>query len=115
MEAFYSRVSQEAAIRLEREIDNWRAALDLCHHTADRDLAAQLRYVGYPDAMIPAMFFLAFWAALAAQALVFVLYFNLTISYLWYPLIGCAACVFFSLILQATMGNNQKPIKEFAS
>ena len=45
-----------------------------------------------------------FWAALAAQSLVFVLYFNLTISYLWYPLIGCAACVFLSLILQAGLG-----------
>ena len=45
-----------------------------------------------------------FWAAVMAQALVFVLYFNLTISYLWYPLIGCAACVFLSLILQAGLG-----------
>ncbi|HEY9717748.1 MAG TPA: sodium:solute symporter, partial [Trichormus sp.] len=33
-----------------------------------------------------------FWAALTAQALIFVLYYSLTISYLWYPLIGCAAC-----------------------
>jgi Na+/proline symporter len=41
-----------------------------------------------------------FWAALAAQTLVFVLYFQLTISYLWYPLIGCAACVGMSLGLQ---------------
>jgi solute:Na+ symporter, SSS family len=41
-----------------------------------------------------------FWAALAAQMLVFSLYFTLTISYLWYPLIGCAACVAFSLVLQ---------------
>lgn len=45
-----------------------------------------------------------FWAALAAQALVFVLYATLTISYLWYNLIGCAACVVFSLILQAALG-----------
>jgi Na+/proline symporter len=45
-----------------------------------------------------------FWAAVAAQSLVFVLYFNLTISYLWYPLIGCAACVVFSLILQMILG-----------
>jgi solute:Na+ symporter, SSS family len=45
-----------------------------------------------------------FWAALLAQSLVFVLYFKLTISYLWYPLIGCAACVLFSLILQAFLG-----------
>ena len=44
-----------------------------------------------------------FWAALAAQTLVFVLYFSLTISYLWYNLIGCAACVLFSLILQVVL------------
>ena len=50
-----------------------------------------------------------FWAALAAQALVFVLYFKLTISYLWYPLIGCAACVLFSLVLQAVLGGEAKP------
>ena len=48
-----------------------------------------------------------FWAALAAQALVFALYFNLSISYLWYPLIGCAACVLFSLALQAVLNANQ--------
>ena len=41
-----------------------------------------------------------FWAAIAAQALVFILFFSLKISYLWYNLIGCAACVIFSLILQ---------------
>jgi SSS family solute:Na+ symporter len=45
-----------------------------------------------------------FWAALAAQALVFVLYFSLSISYLWYNFIGCAACVLFSLLLQAALG-----------
>jgi solute:Na+ symporter, SSS family len=49
-----------------------------------------------------------FWAALAAQALVFVLYFKLSISYLWYPLIGCAACVLFSLLLQAALGGDEK-------
>jgi len=41
-----------------------------------------------------------FWGAVAAQALVFVLYFTLSISYLWYNVIGCAACMFFALILQ---------------
>src|SRR6201998_3701565 len=41
-----------------------------------------------------------FWSALVSQTLLFVLYFNLTISYLWYPLIGCAACVFLSIVLQ---------------
>jgi solute:Na+ symporter, SSS family len=46
----------------------------------------------------------AFWAALAAQGLVFFLYFLLPISYLWYNLIGCAACVLFSLLLQGSFG-----------
>jgi len=45
-----------------------------------------------------------FWSALAAQALVFVLYASLGISYLWYNVIGCAACVGFSLVLQAVVG-----------
>jgi solute:Na+ symporter, SSS family len=45
-----------------------------------------------------------FWAALAAQALVFVLYFSINISFLWYPFIGCAACVVFSIVLQAALG-----------
>ena len=47
-----------------------------------------------------------FWAALAAQTLVFVLYFSLSISYLWYNFIGCAACVLFSLLIQAALGPN---------
>ena len=42
-----------------------------------------------------------FWGAVAAQALVFGLFLSLTISYVWYPLIGCAACVVFSGVLQA--------------
>ena len=45
-----------------------------------------------------------FWAAVAAQILVFVLFGSLSISYLWYNLIGCAACVAFSLVLQAALG-----------
>ena len=42
-----------------------------------------------------------------AQILVFALYFlrhrfpALDFGYLWYNLIGCAACVVFSLVLQA--------------
>lgn len=43
----------------------------------------------------------AFWAAIAAQTLVFVLYSQLPISYLWYNVIGCAACLAFSIGLQA--------------
>jgi hypothetical protein len=50
-----------------------------------------------------------FWAALAAQALVFILYFSLNISYLWYNFIGCAACVLFSLLIQAVLGPNTGP------
>jgi Na+/proline symporter len=45
-----------------------------------------------------------FWAALAAQALVFVLYLSLSISYLWYNFIGCVACVLLGLLLQAVLG-----------
>jgi SSS family solute:Na+ symporter len=41
-----------------------------------------------------------FWSALVSQALIFFLYFTLPISYLWYPLIGSAACVLLSLFLQ---------------
>ena len=44
-----------------------------------------------------------FWAALAGQGLVLVLYATLTISYLWYNVIGCAACVVFSLLLQVLL------------
>ncbi|HEV2329437.1 MAG TPA: sodium:solute symporter [Verrucomicrobiae bacterium] len=50
-----------------------------------------------------------FWAALAAQILVFVLYFFLNISYLWYNLIGCAACVLLGLVIQAFLPNTQTP------
>jgi hypothetical protein len=49
-----------------------------------------------------------FWGALATQALVIALYFYLNISYLWYNLIGCAACVLFSAILQVLIGPNNR-------
>ncbi len=45
-----------------------------------------------------------FCGALTAQALVFILYFNLTIGYLWFNLIGCAASVLFSVLFQIVMG-----------
>ena len=44
-----------------------------------------------------------FFAALASQMLVIVMYFSLDIGYLWYNLIGCAACVVMSLALQAVL------------
>ena len=56
-----------------------------------------------------------FWAAIAAQALVFALYFSLNISYLWYNLIGCAACAGFSLILHAVLGPDDKRDERISS
>ncbi len=41
-----------------------------------------------------------FWGAVAAQLLVFVLYATLGISYLWYNLIGCVACMILGLLFQ---------------
>ncbi len=41
-----------------------------------------------------------FWGALAAQLLVFVLYATLSISYLWYNVIGCVACMLFAVTIQ---------------
>jgi SSS family solute:Na+ symporter len=45
-----------------------------------------------------------FWAALAAQALVFAMYAALPISYLWYNVIGCGACMALSIAIQAVIG-----------
>jgi SSS family solute:Na+ symporter len=44
-----------------------------------------------------------FVAALLAQTLVLILFSTLSISYLWYNLIGCAAVILFSLALQRTV------------
>lgn len=49
-----------------------------------------------------------FWAAVTAQVLVIVLYKLLSISYLWYNLIGCAGCVILSLLLQFIFGSRQR-------
>lgn len=51
----------------------------------------------------------AFWGAIAAQLLVFVLYATLSISYLWYNLIGCAACMLFASLLQAALSKPNHP------
>jgi hypothetical protein len=50
-----------------------------------------------------------FWAALIAQALVIVLFSTLNISYLWYNLIGCLACVVISMILHQTLEARRAP------
>lgn len=44
-----------------------------------------------------------FFAALIAQTLVLVLFFTLSISYLWYNVIGCAAVLVFAAGLQQTI------------
>jgi solute:Na+ symporter, SSS family len=44
-----------------------------------------------------------FFGALAAQALVIAMFLSLNIGYLWYNLIGCAACLAFSILLQAVL------------
>ena len=54
-----------------------------------------------------------FWAALAAQTLVVILYFSLPVSYLWFPFIGCGSCVLLSLVLQSTDRQGPAPIEEF--
>lgn len=56
-----------------------------------------------------------FWSAIAAQALVFILYFTLNISYLWYNVIGCAACMAFSLVLQLACGRDDLKPEEAIS
>jgi SSS family solute:Na+ symporter len=56
-----------------------------------------------------------FWAAFIAQIFIFALYLlrhrfpALDISYLWYNLIGCAACVALSLVFQAILPG--KPVR----
>ncbi len=41
-----------------------------------------------------------FWAGIVSQLLVFVLFWRLDISYLWYNLIGCVVCVGLAALLQ---------------
>jgi Na+/proline symporter len=55
-----------------------------------------------------------FWSALAAEALIISLFFlrpvfpALNFSYLWYNVIGCTACVVFSLVLQSVLGGRPR-------
>jgi len=52
-----------------------------------------------------------FWAAIATQLLLLALFFygKDTVAYLWLNPIGCAACVLFSLVLQAIVGSGNRP------
>jgi solute:Na+ symporter, SSS family len=45
-----------------------------------------------------------FFAAVAAQGLVIVMFLSLNIGYLWYNVIGCAACLVFSVLFQILRG-----------
>jgi Na+/proline symporter len=47
-----------------------------------------------------------FWAAIVAQVLVLVLYATLSISYLWYNIIGCVACMLIAIVFQSLVGRN---------
>ncbi len=49
-----------------------------------------------------------FVSAIVAQALVILMYFSLSISYLWYNLIGCAGCVLLSLLIQVALGSRPR-------
>jgi Na+/proline symporter len=49
-----------------------------------------------------------FWAAIVAQLLVFVLYATLSISYLWYNIIGCVACMLIAMIFQPLFGSKNE-------
>jgi uncharacterized sodium:solute symporter family permease YidK len=71
-------------------------------------------FYGVPLAMFLAAFFLRaiggtaiFWAAVAAQVLVIVLYPLLNISYLWYNLIGCGVCLVLCMILQLALNSTE--------
>ncbi|HSV13617.1 MAG TPA: sodium:solute symporter [Tepidisphaeraceae bacterium] len=44
-----------------------------------------------------------FVSTLVAQVLVLLFYYHLTISYLWYNIIGCAACMLLAIVLQAML------------
>ncbi len=51
-----------------------------------------------------------FWAALVAQGLVIAGYCVLPISYLWFNVIGCAACVSLSLLFQTMLPSTSRPL-----
>jgi solute:Na+ symporter, SSS family len=80
------------------------------------NIVASIFYPALLGVFVVAFFFrrvggsAVFWAALAAQAFVIALFFfgrthpQWEIGYLWFNLIGCVACVVFSLLLQLALG-----------
>ena len=72
-------------------------------------------FYGVPLAMFLVAFFIPFvggdeifCSAIVSQVLVIVLYFKLSISYLWYNLIGCAACVVLSIVLRRCLAAGRR-------
>jgi hypothetical protein len=71
-------------------------------------------FYGVPLGIFLVAFFLkkiggpaVFWSALVSLVLVWVLYATLSISYLWYNLIGCASCMILAVILHAVIGEKK--------
>lgn len=85
------------------------------------NIVASIFYPALLGVFVVAFFFkrvggsAVFWAALASQSLVIVLFFvgkadpAREIGYLWLNPIGCAACVLFSLAFQALTGTRAAP------
>ncbi len=51
-----------------------------------------------------------FWAALFSQAIVFLLYLVLSISYLWFNAIGCLLCMALSILFQLWLSPQPPPL-----
>lgn len=51
-----------------------------------------------------------FWAALSAQTIIIILFFNLEIGYLWFNFIGCGLTMGFALIIQSIRGNRETAV-----
>ena len=96
--------------------DWWRSALRSCQSVGEPDPGQQYRGLDFLRPCLGCFWWRSSCAGsaappssgrrLSAQALVFVLYFQLhdSISYLWYNVIGCAACVAFGLSAAADTG-----------
>ncbi len=77
------------------------------------NIVASIFYPALLGVFVVAFFFkrvqgtAAFWGMIAAQGAVLAIYFEGSIAYLWLNPIGCAACVIFSLVLQAFLGSGK--------
>lgn len=76
-------------------------------------------FYGVPLALFLVAFFVPFvggdelfYSALISEVLVIVLYFKLPISYLWYNLIGCAACVVLSILFRPLFARSRRTVSD---